>query len=88
MFFIASGAVEVVLPDERVRLGTGDFFGELALLTRRPRQADVVAIAYCKLLLLDRESFRRFLRTHPEMMRQVRAVAAQRTRELSFEAEA
>ena len=32
MFFISSGAVEVVLPHERVRLGSGDFFGEMALL--------------------------------------------------------
>lgn len=88
MFFIASGAVEVRLRDEPVRLGTGDFFGELALLTRRPRRADVVAIAYCKLLVLGRAAFRDFLRTHPEMMRRVRTVAAQRTRELAVEAEA
>jgi CPA1 family monovalent cation:H+ antiporter len=80
MFFIASGAVEVHLPGERVRLGTGDFFGEIALLTRRPRQADVVAIAFTRLLLLRRESFRTFLRTHPKLMQDIRQVATRRAR--------
>ena len=87
MFFIASGAVEVVLPNERVRLGTGDFFGEMALINRRPRGADVIAIAYCRLLVLSREPFRRFLRTHPELMRRVRAVAVERARALRPEGE-
>jgi monovalent cation:H+ antiporter, CPA1 family len=82
MFFIASGAVEVVLPDRRVRLGTGDFFGEMALLTRRPRNSDVVAIAYCRLLVLGREAFGRFLRTHPELTQRVREIATVRARSL------
>jgi CPA1 family monovalent cation:H+ antiporter len=88
MFFIASGAVEVVLESERVRLGTGDFFGELALLTRRPRRNDVVAIAYCNLLVLDQGAFRSFLRSDPALMRQVRVVAARRAREMAVEPEA
>ena len=46
MFFIASGAVEVVLPGQRVRLGSGDFFGEMALLNHGPRNADVVSLGY------------------------------------------
>jgi CPA1 family monovalent cation:H+ antiporter len=37
VFFISSGAVEVILPDEPVRLGRGDFFGEMALLSGLPR---------------------------------------------------
>ena len=56
-YFIASGAVEVRLPDRAIRLGSGDFFGELALLTGRPRQADVVALTYCRLLVLRRADF-------------------------------
>ena len=35
VFFIASGAAEVVLPDRRVPLGSGDVFGEMALAQRR-----------------------------------------------------
>ena len=37
MYFIASGAVEVQPPGSKViRLGTGEFFGEMALILRRP----------------------------------------------------
>jgi CRP-like cAMP-binding protein len=34
VFFIASGAVEVRLPARRIRLGSGEFLGEMALLFR------------------------------------------------------
>lgn len=78
MYFIASGAVEVVVEPERVRLGTGEFFGELALITRKPRTSDVVALGYCQLLVLRREAFRTFLRDHPELMLEIRRVAALR----------
>lgn len=80
MYFIASGAVEVILGEERVRLGTGDFFGEMALFFRRPRNADVVALGYCHLLVLPREAFRRFLKAHPELLSELRRVAELRQR--------
>ena len=80
MYFIASGAVEVQLEGAKVRLGTGEFFGEMALIMRRPRNADVVALSYCRLLMLRRDAFRGFLRTHPELMRQVRRLAEERLR--------
>ncbi len=66
VYFIASGAVEVVLPDRRVRLGSGELFGEMALLSGRPRQADVVALTYCQLLVLRRSDFERFMAVNPE----------------------
>jgi CPA1 family monovalent cation:H+ antiporter len=78
MHFIASGAVEVVLGSARVRLGSGEFFGELALITSRPRVADVMALGYCQLLTLRREDFRRFLRAHPELVAVMRRVASER----------
>jgi len=37
VYFIASGAAEVVLPDRRIPLGSGDVFGEMALLSGTPR---------------------------------------------------
>ncbi|MFO1069583.1 MAG: cation:proton antiporter [Geminicoccaceae bacterium] len=79
MYFIASGAVEVVLAPTPVRLGTGEFFGEMALLTRQPRAADVMALGYCQLLALSRDDFDRFLETHPELVGEVRRIAAMRT---------
>jgi CPA1 family monovalent cation:H+ antiporter len=61
MYFIASGAVEVKLDPAPLRLGSGDFFGELALLTNQPRTADVAALGYCRLLVLSARDFRRLL---------------------------
>ncbi len=49
MYFIASGAVRVAI-EPSVEVGSGDFFGELSLLTGHPRNADVVALGFCKLL--------------------------------------
>jgi CPA1 family monovalent cation:H+ antiporter len=35
VYFIASGSVEVILPDRRIQIGPGAFFGEMALLSGR-----------------------------------------------------
>ncbi len=39
----------------------GDFFGELALIRNEPRAASVIAKTNCRLLSLDRMSFKRLL---------------------------
>ena len=78
VFFLASGAAEVVLPKQRVRLGSGEFFGEMALLSGRPRQADVVALSYCQLLVLRRSEFERFMKSNPEARETINRVAAAR----------
>jgi CPA1 family monovalent cation:H+ antiporter len=65
-YFIASGAVEVRRLHRTIGLGSGDFFGELALLTGLPRQGDVVAVTYCRLLVLRKADFDAFLAANPE----------------------
>ena len=80
VFLISSGAVEVVLPNQRVRLGSGDFFGEMALLSGRPRQADVVALGYCRVLVLTAADFRRFLRDYPRAKVEIDRIAGERAR--------
>jgi CPA1 family monovalent cation:H+ antiporter len=82
MFLISSGAVEVVLGDgKRVRLGSGEFVGEMALLSDRPRQADATALGYCRALVLSAADFRRFLREFPDAKAEIDRVAAARERE-------
>jgi monovalent cation:H+ antiporter, CPA1 family len=68
-FFIASGAVSVTSADMPIpiRLGTGQFFGEIALLRDQPRNADVTAIAYCRILLLDRHDFLKLYQSDPDL---------------------
>ena len=65
-------------PNRRSRLGSGDFFGELALRTGRRRQANVVALTYCRLLVLRRADFQAFLSEHPDAQSAINRVAAER----------
>ena len=78
MFFIASGAVRIVIPDSDVELGSGDFFGELALITGRPRVTDVISLGFCQLLELGATDFRALLAGDPALKAQIEAVANQR----------
>jgi CRP/FNR family transcriptional regulator, cyclic AMP receptor protein len=48
-------------------LGTGDFFGELALLEERPRTASVVALEKTETLALHREDFDEIARDFPSV---------------------
>ena len=78
VYFIASGAVEVEGAGQPVRLGRGEMFGQLALLTRRLRRGEVRAIAPSTLLVLDEVRFRRLLQDSPMLQEAVRASAAKR----------
>jgi len=78
MFFISSGAVEVVLPQERVRLGSGEFFGEMALLDQQPRNSDVISLGYGLVLELPAADFARFLASYPRARAEIERTAAAR----------
>jgi CPA1 family monovalent cation:H+ antiporter len=77
-YFISSGAVEVITEHVRVRLGRGDVFGEIALLTGQPRTADVRALGYCNLLVLSRTDFRSLTDKDPTLKQHMANMAAQR----------
>ena len=78
VFFIASGAVEVIFPDRRIPLGSGDFFGEMALITGDPRQADVRAQTYSRLLVLRKADFDRFMNANADVRAKINEVAETR----------
>ena len=61
VYFIASGAVEMERRGQKLRLGRGEFFGHLGMLTGQPRRAMVSAITHCTLFALDEARFRRLL---------------------------
>jgi len=77
MYFISSGAVEVRI-ETPVQLGTGDFFGELALLVSDRRTADVVALCYCQLLSLGARDLDQLFLTEPAIGQQIETVARAR----------
>ena len=61
VFFIASGAVELEIAGQTWRLGRGEMFGQMAILLKRLRRAEVRAITPTTLLVLDEVRFRRLL---------------------------
>jgi voltage-gated potassium channel len=80
MYFIASGEVEVVLPDEAVRLREGDFFGEIAVLGRVRRTATVIARSICELLVLDAADVIKFMEQNPRVEVVLKEAMASRQR--------
>lgn len=71
LFFIEQGEVEAQLTIEdgetrRLRKsGPGTIVGEMALYTRQPRSADIVATERCIVLKLTAERLAELERTHP-----------------------
>ncbi len=78
VYFISSGEVEVGVSGRRIKLGAGDFFGEMAIISGQPRSADVTALDYSKFATLTQRDFRQFLRRFPQIREQIAALAAQR----------
>ena len=81
MFFIMAGEVEVDVQPHPVRLGPGQYFGEIALLRDTVRTATVRARKETQLLALDAADFRRLLESHPELKASIAEVAERRIAE-------
>ena len=77
-YFIEAGAVEVTVADRTVRLGAGDYFGEMALLTGGRRSADVTAVDYCRLAVLSQRDFRSLLPRYPQLRTKLLEMAQRR----------
>ncbi|KAL7646373.1 UNVERIFIED_CONTAM: hypothetical protein RMT77_003284 [Armadillidium vulgare] len=67
MYFVEEGSVRVVMVNsdnqekEISRVNVGGYFGELALVTKKPRAASVYAVDKVRLAFLDVEAFERLL---------------------------
>jgi voltage-gated potassium channel len=78
MYFIAAGEVEIELPHERKRLGVGYFFGEVAVLQRARRSANVTALTRTSLLVLDAQDLHALMQRDPRIAERIREVARSR----------
>jgi voltage-gated potassium channel len=81
MYFIATGEVEVDLPDKKVKLGDGAFFGEMALLGNNLRSANITTTRVSQLLVLDLVDFRMLMARHPDLAETIDAEAKRRALE-------
>ena len=71
-FVLVEGEADVRRNGRKLRtLKSGDFFGEIALLTKRPRTATVVARTPVRVLVVTDRAFRRMLEEFPEMQTKV-----------------
>jgi CPA2 family monovalent cation:H+ antiporter-2 len=78
VYFISIGKVEVLINGYRVQMGSGEFFGEMALLSGQPRSADVTALDFCELLTLSGRDFSELLRRYPGMRDPIDRIAKER----------
>lgn len=79
MFVLEEGTVEVELPGRRVRLGPGEFFGELAILhDGMARTARVRAKTHVRCLAISRADFARLLDEQPRIAVSMLPILARR----------
>ena len=78
VFFIASGAVELEVSGQSWLLGRGEMFGQMSILLRKQRRADVRAISPSTLLVLDQDRFMKLLKRSPRLQDAVRESAEKR----------
>ncbi len=90
MFIIKNGQVEVKKREQNLgvdltiaTLGMGACFGEMALLTGKPRSATVIAIAATELFVLEKKDFDGLLLEHPSISISINKIVAERIEEMN-----
>lgn len=84
LFLIREGRVRVELPQhdgENIQLnlmGKGEFFGEMSLLTGKPRSAVVIADIDTIVIEIDRDQFMEQIKNKPDLALKILAVLANR----------
>ena len=73
LYIVASGEVNVYTQNPRgedvflAKLAEGDFFGEVSLLTGKPRTATITAVTRTELLRLDKDKLDDVVKKHPRI---------------------
>jgi len=81
MYFVASGAVVLDLPDgTTAELGSGQIFGEMALAMDHDFQARARSLGYSRLLMLQEKDFKKLLDRFPGLREKIDAIVRQRLR--------
>lgn len=82
-FIVVDGEAEVRRGGEVIAVrGPGTFFGEMALLLDRPRNASVVARSDMLVEVIERKDFRRLLDEFPDLYAPLLEATAQRLAEV------
>lgn len=88
MFVLIHGSAGVFVQKENspahqiAKLHTGDYFGEMSLLTGEPRTATIIAQADCEVLEIDKTAFAEIIAINPALLDRLSEVLSQRRLEL------
>ena len=74
--FVRSARQRLRGTDHVIRLGPGNFVGEMSLLTGLPKSSDVVALSFCHILTLSKDDFMKFLTEYPNIRAEIEKTAA------------
>jgi len=78
-FVLIDGTAEVRRKGRKINtMSSGDFFGEIALVSNRPRTATVTATSPMRLLVVTDRAFRELMRKMPSIQSKVLAALAER----------
>ncbi|MEK6275431.1 MAG: cyclic nucleotide-binding domain-containing protein [Actinomycetota bacterium] len=78
-FAIVEGTADVLMGEQWISsVRPGDFLGEIALITGRPRTATVKATSPVRVLVITSRNFRALLDKNPEIQRKVLLSMAER----------
>jgi CRP-like cAMP-binding protein len=84
-FVLVEGDVDVRAKGRKLNsLGEGAFFGEMALVSQRPRNATVTATTPVRVLVVHESGFRRLLHDSPQISLKVLQTLADRAAENSL----
>jgi len=83
LFLVDRGQVAVTVDaggkaQEVARLGPGEFFGEMSLMTGEARRATVIALGDVETVRVDKDSFREVLATDPRLVEEIGRMLAAR----------
>jgi CheY-like chemotaxis protein len=88
MWIVISGNVKVIVPSDKsgeetviAELGSGDYFGEMALLTGEPRSASVVTTEQSEMFILNKEDFDLIVERFPSITLSMGKIMSQRLRD-------
>jgi CRP-like cAMP-binding protein len=82
MYIIVSGTAEVDVGGRFHKLTTGNFFGEMALVSAGKRMATVKAVEPVEALKIPADGFQAFLQAHPAVALSMLRAVVERLREV------
>jgi len=82
MYIVLSGVAEVDVGGRFHRLQRGDFFGEMAVLAGKPREASVKAAEPVEALRIPADEFQAFLDANPQIATAMLKSLVERLREV------